>query len=150
MDKAFPVQPMVRVALAALAAEMAILGLPASLAPAWFHAWFPFDRGWVASTGSFNQHTVADFGYLAVGLSIVLAWAAIRPAPELCRAVLVGAFVVNISHAAYHLSHGGELPVADTVVQNGLLILATVVNAGALVLVLRRRATSPPAQTVTG
>lgn len=147
MQKAFPAQPMVRVALAGLAAEMAILGLPASLAPAWFHAWFPFGRGWVVSTGSLNEHTVADFGYVAVGLSIVLAWAAILPAPELCRAVLVGALVVHVSHAAYHLSHRGELAGADTVVQNGLLILATVVNAGALVMVMRRRASSPPVQS---
>lgn len=140
MPTSFAAPRIVRLALAALAAEMAILGLPASLAPAWFHGWFPFGRGWVVSTGPYNEHTVVDFGVLAVGLSIVLAWAAIRPARELCRAVLVGALAVNAAHTVFHLVHRGELGLADTLVQNGLLVVATLVNAGALVLVSRTTA----------
>jgi hypothetical protein len=151
MPTPVPVPRAVRVMVAALAGEMAILGLPASLAPRWFHDWFPFGRGWVASTGPYNEHSVVDFGVVAVGLSLVLGWAAIRPTPELCRAVLVGTLGVNLAHLLFHLAHPAELGRIDTVVQDGLLVLAVLVNAAALVLISRLRAASgegsEPAET---
>ena len=122
----------VRIASMALAAEMVLLGLPASVAPRTFYSWFPFGRGWVAGSGPDNEHLVSDFGYAAVALGIVLGWAAVRPGLELSRAALVAALATNAPHTLFHLVHATGLPRVDTVVQNGLLVAATLVNLVAL------------------
>jgi uncharacterized membrane protein len=127
-----------RLALALLAVEMFVIGIPAAVAPGWFHRDFPFGRGWVASTGPYNEHSVLDLGYVYVAFGVLLAWAAVRPARELARAALVATLVANVPHLIFHLSHTGPLPLADDVVQSLLLALPTVIALAALLLTVRR------------
>jgi len=126
-----------RLALALLAVEMFVIGLPAALAPDWFFRSFPFGRGWVASTGPYNEHSMLDLGYVYVAFGIVLAWAAVRPVRELTRAALAAALVANVPHLIFHLSHTRQLPLADDVAQSLLLALPTAITIAALLLTLR-------------
>lgn len=127
-----------RLALAVLAVEMFVIGVPAAVAPDWFFRRFPFGRGWVASTGVYNEHSMLDLGYVYVAFGIVLAWAAVRLGRELTRAALVAALVANVPHLIFHLGHTRALPLADDVAQSLLLALPTAVNLAALLLTLRR------------
>jgi hypothetical protein len=131
-----------RLALAVLAIEMVVIGGPAAFAPEWFFRSFPFGRGWVASTGAYNEHSMLDLGYVYIAFGVVMVWAAVRLSPELTRAALAGALVANVPHLIFHLSHTRQLPLADDVAQSLLLAVPTAVNLAALLLTLRRPAPS--------
>jgi hypothetical protein len=124
----------VRIAVAALAFQMFMLGVPASVAPRWFFDEFPLGRAWVAGHGPFNEHAVADFGYLCLGLGVVLLWAALRPGRLLCRAAAAGVTVANVPHLLFHLTHPGDLSFVDNLVQVALLVLAVLVGLAAVAL----------------
>jgi len=129
-----------RVAVGVLAFEMLLLGLLAGVVPAWFYADFPLGRAWVAAMGPYNEHSTLDFGLLALAVGVVLVWAIARPGPALSRAAVIAALIFNLPHAAFHLTHPERLSPGDAVAQNAVLILATVVNVIALLLVFRRPA----------
>ncbi|MEU2611673.1 hypothetical protein ABZ570_08835 [Micromonospora sp. NPDC007271] len=131
-ESAGRVRRWLRLGLASLAAEMLLLGLPASAASAWFFDWFPFGRGWIAATGPYHEHVIADLGYAYVGLGAVLVWAAVRPGRELGRAAAAGAAVANVPHLIFHLRHAGDLPTGEAAAENALLALAVVVSVGVL------------------
>jgi hypothetical protein len=124
----------VRFAVAALAFEMFLLGIPASVAPRWFFDVFPVGRGWVAGHGPFNQHAITDFGYAYLGLGVVLAWAAFQPGRLLCRVAAAGATVANVPHLLFHLTHPGDLSFGDNLVQAILLVTTVLVGVAAVVL----------------
>jgi hypothetical protein len=124
----------VRFAVAALAFEMFLLGIPASVAPRWFFDEFPVGRGWVAGHGPFNEHAIADFGYAYLGLGVVLVWAAVQPSRLLCRVAAAGATVVNLPHLLFHVTHSGDLSFGDNVTQAALLVVAVLVGVAAVLL----------------
>lgn len=127
-----------RIGLAALAFEMLLIGVPASIAPPWFFDWFLLGRGWAGAIGPYNEHYVFDLGLVYVSLGVVLVWAALRLGRELCRASLVASIVANAPHLVYHLNHTHELSLADNVAQDGLLMLLVLVAIQLLVLIARR------------
>lgn len=135
-----------RLGLSALAFEMLLLGFPATVAPAWFYRWFPFDRGWLTDTGPYNEHSVRDFGYVYLGFALVLVWAAVQLGRQLCLAASAGALLANAPHSLFHLLRPGGLTAADLVVENGLLLIATFVSMAVLIHLIWR----PGAALVAG
>lgn len=127
-----------RLGLAALAVEMLLLGVPAAAGPRWFTDWFPLGRGWVAATGPYNEHSVADLGYAFLGLGAVLVWAAARLGRDVCRLAGLGATVANVPHLIFHLSHPVELAVGDNLAQDGLLGVSVAVSLAVLGFALYR------------
>lgn len=104
-----------RVLLAVLAVSFTIVGGWALLAPASFHAAFPFGRSWVALDGPFNEHLVRDVGALQLAIGALAGLAVARP--WLTGVVAAATLVFAVPHLAYHATHLAPFGVVDAVAQ---------------------------------
>ena len=96
----------VRLGLAVLAVQGAVLGVWAGFAPRSFYDDFPgFDRMWVAPDGPYNEHLVRDVGELNLALAFVTLAAVVWCTPLLVRLVAGAWLVEGLPHLVYHLRH---------------------------------------------
>lgn len=102
-----------RAALLVLAAGALAVGGWAQIAPASFHASFPFDRAWVATDGPFNEHLIRDVGGLNLALCVLTTVAVVRMRPDLVRLAAVVTLVFSAPHLAYHALHLDPFGVVD-------------------------------------
>ncbi|HEX6254895.1 MAG TPA: hypothetical protein VFZ70_03695 [Euzebyales bacterium] len=116
-----------RIALGALAAVAATVGVWALLAPGSFYSDFPFGRAWVAVDGPFNEHLIRDVGALNLGLAVVAAVAAYRAEPALVRLAAAAALVVGAPHLLYHTLHLDGLAPLDAAMNVVTLGLGVIV-----------------------
>ena len=122
-----------RVALWFLAAEAALVAVPALLAPRYFYDSFPFGASWVEMLPPFNQHLISDVGGFNLAFALLFAWAAAtlrRPLiVPLCGAWGIAALV----HFVYHVTHLDGWVAGDAVAQtlSLALVLAVAVIAAA-------------------
>ena len=138
----------VRVGLAVLAIQGAVLGVWAGFAPRSFYDDFPgLGRHWVMVDGPYNEHLVRDVGWLNLALTVVTVWAMVTLARALVLATLVAWLVADLPHLGYHAAHLDGLSTGDGTAEIISLALGPAVAAALLVLVARRgvgaSATSP-------
>jgi len=138
----------VRVGLAVLAIQGAVLGVWAGFAPRSFYDDFPgLGRHWVMVDGPYNEHLVRDVGWLNLALTVVTVWAMVALARALVLATLVAWLVADLPHLGYHAAHLDGLSTGDGTAEIISLALGPAVAAALLVLVARRgvgaSATSP-------
>lgn len=126
-----------RLVMALLAANQAVLGTWACLAPRSFFDEFPFRRGWVASLPPFNEHLVRDVGGLSLGFAVLFTAAALTPRAVLVRPILYAWLVPATTHLVFHLDHLAGFSTADASAQSFGLWL--VVALPILVLIALRR-----------
>jgi hypothetical protein len=134
-----------QLAAATLAGSAALVGLWAQLAPRSFYESFPLpDHHWIAPTGAFNEHFVRDVGGLYLALTVVSAWAAIRPTLEITRLAGVAWSVFNLPHLLFHVGHLDEFGRVDQI--GNVLTLAGLVALGLVLLAPQpvRRVTDTP------
>src|SRR4051794_30974007 len=132
----------VRIGLAVLAVQTAVLGLWAGFAPRSFYDDFPgLGRMWVSVDGPYNEHLVRDVGWLNLALTVATIWAAVTLARSLVIAVLVAWLVTSVPHLAYHVAHLDGLATGDRVGELASLALAPIVAAGLLAVAARTRPT---------
>jgi hypothetical protein len=113
-----------------------VLGLPQLAVGIWalffarhFFRSFPFERAWVSSLGSYNEHLVTDIGALFCALGVFAVFAALRVERRMSQAVALAWIVYTIPHLVFHLTHTRGTPTVDVVVQ-------TVLFAGQLLIAL--------------
>jgi len=128
----------VRVGLAVLAVQAAMLGVWAGLAPRSFYDDFPgFGRHWVAIDGPYNEHLVRDVGWLNLALFVVTMWALVTLARSLVLATLVAWLVADLPHLVYHAANLDGLSSSDGTAEIISLALGPAIAAALLVLVAR-------------
>ena len=128
----------VRLGLAVLAVQGAVLGVWAGFAPRSFYDDFPgLGRHWVSVDGPYNEHLVRDVGWLNLALTVITVWAAISLARSLVLAVLVGWLVADLPHLVYHAAHLDGLSTSDGTAEIISLALGPAIAAALLVLVAR-------------
>lgn len=87
-----------------------VVGLPQALIGVWAYArprnfFDTFPSGaepWLPFFGPFDEHLVADFGALSVGLGLILVLAAVRWEPAVARAGIWGWLCWSVPHWATH------------------------------------------------
>jgi nucleoside-diphosphate-sugar epimerase len=131
----------VRVALAYLAVQAAVLGVWATFAPHSFFRSFPgLGRHWVEMDGPYNHHLVSDVGGLFLALTLVTVVAAGSRSRALVRTA-GGAWIISaLPHFIYHASHRAGLSASDFTAT--LLGLGLEVALGVVCVVL-----APPARS---
>ena len=128
----------VRVGLAVLAIQGAVLGVWAGFAPRSFYDDFPgLGRHWVMVDGPYNEHLVRDVGWLNLALTVVTVWAMVTLARALVLATLVAWLVADLPHLGYHAAHLDGLSTGDGTAEIISLALGPAVAASLLVLVAR-------------
>lgn len=113
-----------------IALMTATLGLWAGFAPESFyqHGPLPFvDTGWVAGLPPYNEHLVRDYGFMNLGMTVVLVVAAIRLTPALVRAGTAALFVFAVPHMVFHSFHLDHLSAAGAATQMISVSVLTVV-----------------------
>jgi len=132
----------VRLGLAVLAVQGALLGVWAGFAPRSFYDDFPgLGRNWVSVDGPYNEHLVRDVGWLNLALTVITVWAAVSLARSLVLAVLVGWLVADLPHLVYHATHLDALSTGDSTAEILSLALGPAIAAVLLVVVARGDAT---------
>jgi hypothetical protein len=127
-----------RIGLAVLAVQSAVLGVWAGFAPRSFYDDFPgLGRNWVSVDGPYNEHLVRDVGWLNLALTVITVWAAVKLARSLVLAVLVGWLVADLPHLVYHAAHFDSLSTGDGTAEIVSLALGPAIAAALLVLVAR-------------
>ncbi|HEX5095297.1 MAG TPA: hypothetical protein VFX21_04760 [Acidimicrobiia bacterium] len=128
----------VRVGLAVLAVQAAMLGVWAGLAPRSFYDDFPgLGRHWVSIDGPYNEHLVRDVGWLNLALLVVTVWALVTLARSLVIATLVAWLVADLPHLVYHAANLDGLSSSDGTAEIISLALGPAIAAALLVLVVR-------------
>jgi len=125
-----------RVLLALLAASAAWMGAWALLAPRSFFTGFPgLGWRWVAVDGPFNEHLVRDVGGLSLGLAVMNAVAAWRPARMMVATAAAAGMCFYLPHFAYHAGHldmlSSSQQIAQTIALSGPVISAFVLLVAA-------------------
>src|SRR5262245_7681308 len=127
-----------RIGLAVLAVQGAVLGVWAGFAPRSFYDDFPgLGRHWVSVDGPYNQHLVRDVGWLNLALTVVTVWAAVSLARSLVLAVLVAWLVADVPHLVYHAANLGGLSTGDSTAEIVSLAFGPAIAVALLVLVAR-------------
>ena len=128
----------VRIGLAVLAVQGAVLGIWAGFAPRSFYDHFPgAGRHWVSVDGPYNEHLVRDVGWLNLALAVITVWAAVSLTRTFVLAVLVGWLVTDIPHLVYHAAHLDVLSTGDGTAEIISLALGPAIAAALFVLVAR-------------
>ena len=128
----------VRVGLAVLAVQAAMLGVWAGLAPRSFYDDFPgLGRHWVSIDGPYNEHLVRDVGWLNLALLVVTVWALVTLARSLVIATLVAWLVADLPHLVYHAANLDGLSSSDGTAEIISLALGPAIAAALVVLVAR-------------
>lgn len=131
----------VRVGLAVLAVQAAMLGVWAGLAPRSFYDDFPgFGRHWVAIDGPYNEHLVRDVGALYLALALLSVVALVKFTPVLIRTA-AGAWLISATpHLIYHLRHLDPYGTGDKI---GNAFANTLTVTAPLLLLLLTRSGAP-------
>jgi hypothetical protein len=114
-------------ALVVLAANAALIGAWALLAPASFYRSFPGGgRAWVSIDGPYNEHLVRDVGGLNLALLVLTIGALYLRKYAVTRLAGLAWLPFAIPHAIYHAAHVGDLTSATDKVANvgGLAVTA--------------------------
>ena len=94
------------IALAVLAANAALVGVWALLAPKAFYRSFPGGgRAWISVDGPFNEHLVRDVGGLNLALFVLTVAALWLRQPTVVRVAGLAWLPFAVPHAIYHLAH---------------------------------------------
>ena len=126
-----------RIGLLYEAANFALVGFWAALAPRSFYVDFPgAGRHWISVDGPYNEHLVRDVGELNLALLVVLVAALIAMSTPLVRAALVAVIVNGVLHVVYHARHLDMFSSRDGVALIGSLVLAPTL---AVVLLVQTR-----------
>jgi hypothetical protein len=133
---------LLRPGLGLLAAFEGVLGLWTLVFPTSFYANVPT----VDLTPPFSEHLLRDFGGATIGLTVVLAAAAIWPERRLVVVALLAYLSFSVPHTVFHLAH---LDSASGPAAGGLVVVLTssvLLPLGLLIGVLRTRETpaDPP------
>jgi hypothetical protein len=98
-----------------------------------FFAYFPT----VSLDPPFNEHLMSDVGGLNLGMTVVVAFAAVYMEYRLICGALSGYTVFAISHLIFHASHSDRFTTSDAInVVTGLAVYAVIPVA--LILLARR------------
>lgn len=125
----------VKASLAFLAANAALLGFWATVAPHAFYRGFPgLGAHWVEVDGPFNAHLASDVGELSLALLVVTVAALGSRHRSLTRTAGVAWMVSAVPHLAYHVAHRHVLGTADQVASLGGLALQGVLAVAIVVL----------------
>lgn len=129
---------LLRVGLAVLAANQAILGLWAFVAPRAFYDGFPAPgHPWVALLPPYNEHLVRDVGGLNLALATVLVGAAVTLVRSTVRLALLALAVFAVPHTVFHAGHLEGYSAADAVAQTAGFVLQLLIIAAAFALTWR-------------
>ena len=98
------------VALAALIANAAPVGVWALCAPGSFYRSFPGGgRSWISVEGPFNEHLVRDVGGLNLSLVVLTVAALWVRHATVTRVAAMAWLPFAVPHAIYHVEHLGDL-----------------------------------------
>ena len=106
-----------RAALWILAAEAAVVAVPALLAPRYFYDSFPFGASWVEMLPPFNRHLVSDVGGFYLAFALLFAWAAVTLRRTLIVPLCSAWGIAALVHLVYHATHLDGWDTADAVAQ---------------------------------
>jgi hypothetical protein len=112
-----------RVALWILAAEAALVAVPALLAPRYFYDSFPLGASWVDLLPPYNQHLISDVGGFYLAFALLFAWAAIRLRRPLIVPLCIAWAIAALVHFVYHVTHLDGFDAADAIAQTVSLAL---------------------------
>jgi hypothetical protein len=141
---------LLRVGLAILTANQAVLGFWALMAPQHFYDGFPAPgHPWVALLPPYNEHLVRDVGGLYLALATMLGAAALTLHRTTVMSALLAMLVFTLPHAIFHAGHLQGFPATDALAQTVGFVLQLVITLGLLALAWRRparpsRAPTPP------
>jgi hypothetical protein len=125
----------VRIGLAVLAIQGAVVGAWAAFAPRSFYDDFPgTGQHWVSADGPFNEHLVRDVGELSLALTIVTALAVVWLTPAIVRAAGLAWLVDGVLHLVYHVRHYDVLPADERFGAIASLAVAPIVAVAVLAL----------------
>ncbi len=128
-----------RAALALVAAIQAEVGIWGELAPRSFFDNFPgLGHHWVAPLGPYNEHLVRDYASAELGLTVLLACAAIwfeRRVVLIAGAVFI---VGTLSHFIYHLTTTDALSTTDNALSLGSFAVELSLVGGRWAVAARR------------
>lgn len=106
-----------RLLLWILAISAFSIGVQAEFSPRNFYTNFPFDRGWVAMDGRYNEHLIRDFGALNLALFALTVCAIFVGTRTIARVAAATWIVYSVPHLVYHLRHlSMPMPGAEKVV----------------------------------
>src|SRR5262249_28765743 len=126
-----------RIGLAVLAVQGAVLGVWAGFAPRSFYDDFPgLGHNWVSVDGPYNEHLVRDVGWLNLALAVITLWAAVSLGRSLVLPVLAGWLVADVPHLVYHAAPLGGLSTGDGTAEIVSLAVGPVIAGALLVLVV--------------
>ena len=109
---------LLRVGLGCLALSQGVIGGWALFGPDSFYRRFPGGAvGWVSLLPPYNEHLVRDVGALSLALTVLLAYAGVRPEPRTVRLVLVAFAVYAVPHAVFHAGHLEDFPATEATAQ---------------------------------
>jgi hypothetical protein len=106
-----------RVALWILAAEAALVAVPALIAPRYFYDSFPLGASWVDKLPPFNEHLVSDVGESYLAFALLFGWAAVTLRRPLVVPLCVAWTIAAVAHFVYHVTHLDGFDAADAIAQ---------------------------------
>jgi hypothetical protein len=112
-----------RVALWIVAAEAALVAVPASITPRYFYDSFPLGLSWVDKLPPYNEHLVSDVGGFYIAFALLFAWAATTLRRSLIVPLCVAYTIAAIVHFVYHVTHLDGFDTADVIAQTISLAL---------------------------
>ena len=122
-----------RLLLAASAAEDLVIGAYAFLAPRSF-----FDNVVGHALGPYNEHLMTDVGGFFLAFAVLFAWAARSLSPDLVRAACTAGCLATALHFGYHALHLEGFDAGTAIVQTIGLAFAVALPAAALLIASRR------------
>ncbi|MFE7798888.1 hypothetical protein [Nocardia sp. NPDC057440] len=96
----------VRIMLALLAVQGAIVGLWAVFAPhSWYTSFPGFGMHWISVDGPYNHHLAADVGAFFLALTAVTVAALVIDGTAVARVAGIGWLTFGLPHFVYHAIH---------------------------------------------
>jgi len=134
-----------RIGLILVAAGNAELGIWGVVAPHSFYRSYPgFGHHWVSALGVYNEHLVRDFAAASLGLSVMLAAAAIWFERRIVLIAGTAFLAATLPHFAYHVTTTESFSTADNTASLGAFVLEMVVVALAMLTAARGGTDGPP------
>ncbi|MDA0164347.1 hypothetical protein OM076_29020 [Solirubrobacter ginsenosidimutans] len=121
-----------RAALWILAAEAAVVAVPALLAPRYFYDSFPFGASWVDRLPPFNRHLVSDVGGFYLAFALLFAWAAVTLRRALIVPLCSAWGIAALVHFIYHVTHLDGWDAGDAIAQTVSLAIVLALPAVAI------------------
>jgi uncharacterized protein YbjT (DUF2867 family) len=140
-DRGAATRTWTRAFVIALASMTATLGMWAGFAPESFFERGPLpflDTGWVAKLPPYNEHLVRDYGFMNLGMTVVLAVAAIKPTPTLVRSASAGFLVFGAAHVVFHSVHLQHFSLGEAIAMMASNVSLTVLLPAAVFLMASR------------